>query len=636
MKKVMLLLMLPCVFMQVKGADGDYAVSKIAPALLVNAYAVKRYEEIRFDIININRATYYRKVAYTILNEKGDKFARCLELYDKLRSVEYIEGKLFDESGKKIKSLKKGDIQDRSGTDGGTLADDDRIKFHSFYYKVYPYTVEYETEIKYNYTMFYPRWVPQDDGNLSVELSKIDVALADGFNLRYKAFNVGKEPVVNKQKGTTTYTWEATALPAIEEEYASPSWYEIAPVVSMAPVRFSVQGYEGDMSSWKDLGKFVQALKAGRDQLPDDIKTKVHALTDGVTDTGKKVALLYDLLQKSSRYISVQLGIGGWQPFDAKYVAANRYGDCKALVNYMYSLLKEAGIKSYYTLVKSGVDNVFFISDFPSSSQFDHVILSVPVRHDTLWLECTSQTLPPGYLSGFTCDRYALMIDDAGGTLVRTPHYGIADNLQVRNIKAVVDAEGRLNSNVVTVYKARQEDQVHSLINTYSKDKVMEYLKQAIDLPYYDVVSFNYTEAPSALPSITETLQLTATDYAQVSGKRLFISPNILSKTSRKLLPDDTRKYAIDLHYEYKDVDSVALTIPAGYEPESVPGDVHLESRFGKYNATIKVSGNQLIYIRTMEQFSGRFAAVEYNSLVQFCDKIYKADRNKVVFVKKG
>lgn len=149
-------------------------------------------------------------------------------------------------------------------------------------------------------------------------------------------------------------------------------------------------------------------------------------------------------------------------------------------------------------------------------------------------------------------------------------------------------------------------------------------------------MSFSYTEAPSALPSITETLQLTATDYAQVSGKRLFVSPNILSKTGRKLLPDDTRKYAVDLHYEYKDVDSVALTIPAGYEPESVPADVRLESRFGKYNATIKVSGNQLIYTRTMEQYSGRFAAAEYNNFVQFCDKMYKADRNKVVFVKKG
>ena len=59
-------------------------------------------------------------------------------------------------------------------------------------------------------------------------------------------------------------------------------------------------------------------------------------------------------MQNNTRYISIQLGIGGWRPFEAAYVASKGYGDCKALSNYMYSLLKEAGILSYYTLVKAG------------------------------------------------------------------------------------------------------------------------------------------------------------------------------------------------------------------------------------------------------------------------------------------
>lgn len=126
--------------------------------------------------------------------------------------------------------------------------------------------------------------------------------------------------------------------------------------------------------------------------------------------------------------------------------------------------------------------------------QFNHVILSVPLQTDTVWLECTSQTLPAGYLSGFTSNRYALMVDENGGVLVRTPKYNLRDNLETRNILADVNTDGHLTANVITVYKARQEDAIHSLINNSSKDKVLEHLKEEIDLPNYDVLSFTYKE----------------------------------------------------------------------------------------------------------------------------------------------
>lgn len=215
----------------------------------------------------------------------------------------------------------------------------------------------------------------------------------------------------------------------------------------------------------------------------------------------EKVELLYAHLQKNKRYISIQLGIGGWQHYDAAYVANNDYEYCKALANFMYSLLKEAGIRSCYTLVSAGKRARKIIADFPAQ-QFNHLILCVPLQTDTMWLECTSQTLPAVYLSEFTYNRYALAIDEDGGRLVRTPNYWMIDNSQIRKLNVNLDRQGNLYLHSSSVYSGLQQDQYHDLINSPDKNKVKEILQHNLDFATYEIAKFNYKEHNAKIPHI--------------------------------------------------------------------------------------------------------------------------------------
>lgn len=615
--------------------EGEYAVSRISPVLLKGANAVLRLEEMRFKINSTKETVLENHYVITILNENGDYWAEFSEYYDKHQQIESVEGVLYDAWGKQLKRIKKKDLEDLSGVSDGSLMDDNRIKRHNFYYKVYPYTIEYTIETTNKSTLFFPSWVPQGRERLSVEKSSISIVCPPNYQFRYKAFNYDKGPVVTQEKNYTVSTWSATNMPAIERELYSPMWHELTTMVIFGPTEFQMDDYKGNMANWQDFGKFVHSLRQGRDQLPDNVKQAVHGIADGIKNPVEKIARLYEYMQKNTRYISIQLGIGGWQPFDAKYVATKGYGDCKALTNYMYSILKEAGITSYYAVIRAGKNANYITDDFPSQ-QFNHVILCAPLsKNDSVWLECTSQTMPAGYLGDFTSDRYALLVDETGGKLVRTPKYGMKENLQTRNIKAKLQDNGTLNINADTRYTGMQQDDIHGMINHLSREKVKEYLHKQMDFSTYDINQFDYKELKASLPAISELLNITVSNYATITGKRLFIVPNIMTRSGRKLSLDSTRKYDIQLGYEYKDVDSVEIELPKGYEPEAMPQPVSVNGKFGNYSCSVKLKDNKLYYYRTIEHNGGRYPAKEYEDLVKFYDAIYKADRSRVVLVKK-
>lgn len=612
----------------------NYSVALIPDSLIKDANVVERYYEYRIEIKDLDKVKTYEHRVYTILNDAGQDYAGYVSGYDKFTDIDYISGTLYDDNGKELKSVKKKDIEDVSGTNDENLIDDRRYKVHNFYYRSYPYTIDYEEEDNLNNTYDLDDWFPQRRNTFSIEDAKFIITTPKSIPIRYRQLNINGTPTIKEENGILTYTWEIKNVTAKVAEQLQPKWDKLAPLVKVAPTNFELSGYKGDMSTWQSFGAFGYTLLQGRDELPADIKQKVHELTDNLQNPQEKIAALYQYLQQNSRYISIQLGIGGLQPFDATYVATKKYGDCKALSNYMVALLKEAGIKAYSAWVRGDWQKPDFFVDFPSD-QFNHVIACVPLGNDTTWLECTSQNDPPGYNGSWTGNRYALLLDENGGHLVPTTKYSADDNCTIRNIIGTIDETGKLSADINTTYNCQEQDVLSMFISELSKDKILEELKKDIDLPDYDVISFNYKENKSRKPSINEYLQLIANNYASVSGKRIFVIPNVLDRNDIKLKTDSVRIYNIDYDQSFKDIDTVDIQIPDGYNIESMPKDVAINNKFGNYEIHFKVDNNKIFCTRLYKRSEGMFPPSDYPDLVKFYDDMYKADRSRIVFVKK-
>lgn len=612
----------------------NYSTALIPDSLRKGARAVIREDELILEIKSPGKAVHREHHVYTILNQNGDKLADYESGYDKFISINEISGVLYDSLGKTVRKAKRKDMQDRSYVDESSLASDDRYIEHNFYCQVYPYTVDYQEEDGHDGIFYFNSWVPLVRSGVSTQHSKYVIIAPKEYAVRYLLMNGAPQPVITEEKDKKIYTWEISNMPARHTEQSGPRWLEMVPYVLVAPSDFELHGFKGNQSTWADFGKFMAQLRAGRDVLPDNIRQQVHAITDSISDTRRKVFALYHFLQQNTHYINVSLGIGGWQPFPAEYVATKKYGDCKALSNYMVSLLKEAGIPARYVVIRGGESEPPIVDAFPSN-QFNHIVTCVPMGKDSIWLECTSQTESPGFMGTFTGGRKAMLIDDLGGHIVSTPSYTAQDNTQYRMVRAQISTDGNLDADVSTSYHCVRSELPHEMIDELTGEQREKYLNELFYLPTYKVEKSRYIEQQGPKPTVEEDLHVVAPNYASVSGRRLFISPNVFNRSRTRLPADSVRKYDYITDEAYTEVDSALIAVPSGYQPEAMPKDVSIEGRFGQYRSSVRFDGDKLVYRRYRQQTAGRFPPSEYTALVKFYEQLYQSDNQRVVLVKK-
>ncbi|EAZ81924.1 transglutaminase-like domain-containing protein [Algoriphagus machipongonensis] len=382
---------------------------------------------------------YYNERTITVFSNEGLDHAYTSLSYDRLSKIENFQLEVINpKTGKTLEKAKLRDMSDVAIYSTSSVFDDNRRKYYEVKSGVFPIKIKIITETKSSSNFFLRTWIPVHRYNQKIKNSSITVNYPKEIGLRYKELNLLGTREEKEEDGMVSITWEETDLPIQEPDFEEEDDHRLL----IAPVKFGMEEYSGEMGDWSGLADWLYKLNEGRDQLPEDLKKKIHALTDELESSYEKVEVLYTYLQQNFRYVSIQLGIGGWQTMSSEEVAKYAYGDCKGLSNIMKAMLAEVGIDSNYTLVFAGEDEEDIEVDFPSN-QFNHVILQVPTDKDPIWLECTSNLLPAGYLGSFTKDRHVLVTTKGGGYLTKTPSYKEAQWNQSKsetNIK--IDPQG--------------------------------------------------------------------------------------------------------------------------------------------------------------------------------------------------
>ncbi len=582
-----------------------------AASQTVDAVVVQSVTEV--DCRDMRNTRISEQRVYRLLNERARDMAQFEIGCNKWQKLADFNGQVTDATGKVIRKFKKGELK-RSELSSG-LAEDIYTLSLDYTPPSYPITIEFNWVTEGNNGNFgFPAFAPVEAYNTQVEHASYVLTAPSDMACRHLCCNTTAQVTQSTSNdGRIRYEAHMDNLPAIDNEPYSPPARETLPHILWAPGKFEFHGLAGDMSTWQSLGVWNQSLRTGRLDLTPEFKAQLHAMTDTCTSDRSKVEVIYNYLAQTTRYVSIQLGIGGWQPFPASEVCRTGFGDCKGLTNYLCAMMQEVGIPAKYVVIKNGQSHL--VTEFPSN-QFNHAIAQVPLPGDTLWLECTASAfMPLGYVHEGIAGNDALLIDDNGGHLVKLPAYTPEQNVSYNKAHVMLLEDGSAKVDVNLRYECRRYEDMLPMVS-YTEQKRRDAMLNVINLSAVTLGNFSFTEHKQsyATPHIDVSMQLETRKMANITGSHMFVPVGLFHKVTvpRAL---QQRVQPVDIDYGYVDIDTLVVTIPDGYVVEALPQPVNEVTPLGELTQTFEANGNTVTIVTRHLMRDGRYPATDYATL---------------------
>lgn len=538
------------------------------------------------------------------------------------RSTVNIDAYITNINGDILNKLDRKEIKRSSASSYTTFYQDDFIEHFTLRHNSYPYIIHCAYTMKYNEFLSIARWSPVYNHKYPTRNASLTLIIPSEYRINIKEQNIKHSQLTN-ENGSNTYRWESSYNQIIKSECNSAPSTDILPFVTIVPQSFNYGG-SGSFESWSLYGKWVDNLLTGLNDLPDDEKSKVYEIVNDRSDKKDKVKALYHYLQDNTRYINISIGIGGFKPYPASYVSYNKYGDCKALTNYMKSLLETAGIKSYYSLINSD-ETIESVDDSFPNQQFSHAFLMVPVDIDTFWLECTSQNAPFAYVGTSTQNRSALVIDGLNSKLIKTPALKDIDVLNHTITTIDVNLTGKSNIKIGSVCRGSSFEFLKELSKEVTLKDQDNYIKERLHLSDFELLKWSFEQKDRDSASIKLDLELESTDFCKKYESEYVL--NFLPTNFSKFENPKDRKLPLVFNYPIWERNTTKFNLPKDIRISYIPADTIIVNRFGTYELHF-VKNEQIITVdKNIKIHSGKYGLNEYPEFFNFIKAIQAIER---------
>ena len=417
--------------------------------------------------------------------------------------------------------------------------------------------------------------------------------------------------------GRRISTWVASNLPhVVGEPFMSDSNGVIQSVVVSAP------------STWGDLAMWYHGLSKDRYTLTPAIARRVDSLVAASNARTRVDTLkaLHRWAAQDVRYVSVSLGIGGYQPRTPEQVLSTGFGDCKDKATLFVTAARKYGIEANTVLLRS---NGPTDRSAPTMFQFDHAIAAVRDGKGWTYTDLTAESIPYGMIpAAYQGGMGLVVLPDGRSEQVTFPVSPADSNTNTVRVIGTLQADGAVmlkvddRSTGTTSQRIRQS--FYAPIDTSQRGAAM----RALGTAYFkdglsdSLIAFNGRDLGSDARISFRVMSADA--LKSVGNVKLFTMPSTLrgpaqnfNAMAKTLAGAPPRKFPIDVSRivgPYVNTTQFELTMPVGWTAE-LPKNVVTSSIAGRYEAVYAQEGRLLKITRKVTGARGIYPPIRIDEV---------------------
>ncbi len=509
--------------------------------------------------------------------------------YDSESRVEDIT--LRDKNGREISTY----LKDEYMSSADLFHTDYRVKYANISLPVKAYKCQVIAkkkyfDIKYFTSQYFVDQYPVVNGSVKIEIpSWLELELKE-FNIL--GFNIKKEVETNKDETVITYAFEDMESRVQEVNSLGPS--HIYPHVLFIAKSFKTKDEQKPLfSDVKDLYKWYNGLAKSVVVDTSVFSEKVNELISGASSNKEKIEKIFYWVQDNIRYVAFEDGIAGFKPDSPQNVFTKRYGDCKGMAILTKSMLEMAGFDA--RLVWIGTDRLAYDYSIPSLSVDNHMICSVVLDGETVFLDGTEKYSRYGEYATRIQNKQALMQDKDNFEILTVPSENVNRNIDKAVYALQLEGES-LKGNIKRIFSGETRVAIQNVYNSFGKDDKISLLNKFLaggnsNYLITEIAPFDEEDRENDL-----TIEYTASINNAVTefDGTLYLDIDPIKRFADAEFKD--RKTPFNHDFQEKIITEVVVKIPENYKKIELPSDLSISNDIVQVNVKYAQKDHTISY----------------------------------------